>query len=430
MALPWLETLTPTTALAQTVKSRPVRMAFMFVPNGVNMEHWRPATAGTGFALPTILEPLKDVRGEISVLSGLAQMKAFANGDGPGDHARSAATWLTGVQAFKTAGSDIKVGVSVDQYAAAVTGKETKFASLELGCERGALAGDCDSGYSCAYSSAISWRGVSTPNAKEVSPRQVFERLFGSGDSVEAAESRARRQKNEISILDFVTEDAEALRSRLGARDRQKMDEYFQAVREIEARLQKFELENKQIAIAGQLPPVGVPKDRGEHIRLMGDMMVLALQTDMTRVVTFMLANEGSNRPYLEVGIQDGHHDISHHGKDPDKLEKKRQIDVFHAQQLAYVLKKMKATEDGNGSLLDNTMLLYGGGISDGDRHNHDDLPILLAGRAGGKLSPGKHVVFPARTPLTNLFLTLLDKSGVNVDHMGDSTGKLQGLQI
>ena len=238
----------------------------------------------------------------------------------------------------------------------------------------------------------------------------------------------ARRHKNEISILDFVTEDAESLRNQLGARDRLKMDEYFQAVREIEARLKKYETENKQTALAGKMPPVGMPKDRGEHIRLMGDMMVLALQTDMTRVATFMLANEGSNRPYLEVGIQDGHHDISHHGKDPDKLEKKRQIDLFHTQQLAYVLKKMKATEDGNGSLLDNTMLLYGGGISDGNKHNHENLPILLAGRAGGSIDTGRLVRYPRETPLCNLYTAMLERMGCRAGAFGDASGPLAGL--
>lgn len=428
VALPFLEVMSPTTALAQTVKARPVRMAFLFVPNGVRIDQWRPIGTGTNFQFQSVLQPLNEVKSHINVLSGLAQMKAFANGDGPGDHARSAATWLTGVQAFKTAGTDIKVGMSADQHAAAVLGKETKFGSLEIGCERGALAGNCDSGYSCAYSSSVSWRGESTPNAKEVSPRRVFERLFGSSDEAEAAESRARRRGQEASILDFILEDASTLRNRLGEKDRRKLDEYLSSVRDVEQRLAKYEGDNRQLALAGQAPPVGMPRDRGEHIRLMGDMMALAFQADMTRVCTFMFANEGSNRPYLEIGIQDGHHDVSHHGQDADKLEKKRKIDIFHAEQLAYVIKKLASTDDGNGSVLDNTMLLYGGGISDGDRHNHDDLPILLAGKAGGRLKSGRHLVFDSRTPLTNLFLTMLDRAGVPVDHLGDSTGKLNGL--
>lgn len=428
LALPWLEAMAPAPALAATPSGRPVRMAYLFVPNGIHMDYWTPKQSGKSYELSHILEPLGPVRDSVSVLTGLAQMKAFANGDGPGDHARSSATWLTGVQARKTAGTDIQAGISADQFAAREIGHLTKFASLEIGCERGALAGNCDSGYSCAYSSAISWRGESTPNAKEVNPRLLFERLFGSTDEVMNAESLAKRRQHEMSILDFVAEDARILRNQLGARDQQKLAEYFDSVREIETRVANYEKENKQIALNGVQPPAGVPRDRGEHIRLLGDIMVLAFQADLTRVATFMFANEGSNRPYLEIDIRDGHHDISHHGKEADKLEKKKQIDRFHAEQFAYIVKKMHETPDGDGTLLDNSMVLYGGGISDGDRHNHDDLPLVLAGKAGGKIPTGQHFVFNAHTPMTNLFLTMLDRVGVNVERLGDSTGKLQGL--
>ncbi len=427
MALPFLDIMAPTTALAQTVK-RPVRMAFMFVPNGVNMDFWTPGAAGAGYQLPEILAPLAGVKNELSVLTGLAQMNAFANGDGPGDHARSSASWLTGVQARKTAGSDIKAGISIDQLAARELAGQTRFASLELGCERGALAGNCDSGYSCAYSSAISWRGESTPVAKEANPRAVFERLFGTGSDGESAEAKAKRQQYELSILDFVIDDAQSLKNRLGARDQQKMDEYFSAMRDIETRLANYEKQNKVMAMDGLQTPTGIPQDRGEHIRLMGDMMVLAFQSDLTRIATFMFANEGSNRPYREIDIHEGHHDISHHGKDPDKTGKKKAIDIYHVQQLAYVLNKMKETPDGNGTLLDNSMIVYGGGISDGDRHNHDDLPLLLAGRAGGRIPTGQHFKFGSRTPMTNLFLTMLDAMGIDAEKFGDSTGKLEGL--
>lgn len=428
VALPYLDAMAPKVAVAQTIKTRPIRMAYMFVPNGIHMDYWRPKRTGKKYDLPEILSPFAEVQDSVSVLSGLAQMKAFANGDGPGDHARSSATWLTGVQARKTAGSDIHVGMSADQFAAMEIGKLTKFASLELGCERGAMAGNCDSGYSCAYSSAISWRGPSTPNAKEVNPRAVFERLFGNGDGLETAESAAKRRQAELSILDFVREDAERLQARLGARDLQKMEEYFEAVRDIEVRLAKYERENRDLMVSGIEAPKGTPRDRGEHIRLLGDMMVLAFQADLTRVCTFMFANEGSNRPYQEIGVTDGHHDISHHGKDPSKLQKKRDIDLYHAQAAAYILKKMQATPDVDGTLLDNSMVLFGGGISDGDRHNHDDLPLILAGKAGGKIPTGQHFVFPNPTPMSNLFLTMLDRVGVRVDRLGDSTGKLQGL--
>lgn len=427
IALPFLDIMAPTSAFAQSVSS-PVRMAFLFVPNGVNMNYWTPTVTGAGYQLPEILAPLSGVRDQLSVLTGLAQMKAFANGDGPGDHARSSASWLTGVQAKKTAGSDIRAGISIDQLVAQELAGQTKFGSLELGCERGALAGNCDSGYSCAYSSAISWQGESTPLAKEVNPRAVFERLFGNDQEGESKESRAKRREYDISVLDFVIDDAQQLKNQLGARDQQKMDEYFTAVRDIETRLVKFEQENKDLMASGFEIPTGIPRDRGEHIRLMGDMMVLAFRADLTRVSTLMFANEGSNRPYREIDIHEGHHDISHHGKDPDKMGKKKAIDLYHAKQAAYILNKMKETPDGDGSLLDNSMVIYGGGISDGDRHNHDDLPLVLAGKAGGRIPTGQHFEFASRTPMTNLFLSMMDAMGVEVEKFGDSTGKLEGL--
>lgn len=425
VALPTLEAMSPMRALAMSPAKTPVRLAYLFVPNGMSMEHWRPAATGKLGELPELLRPLKGVQGKINVLSGLAQKYAEANGDGPGDHARSAAAWLTGVQPFKTAGSDIRVGLSADQLAAQTLGKDTKFASLELGCERGGLAGNCDSGYSCAYSSAISWRTASTPVAKEVNPWLVFERLFGSLDASDNAASRAIRAKQNASILDFVLEDAASLRNRLGAKDASKLDEYLVGVREIEQRLVKFEKDNQ---LAGAKAPTGVPSDFGEHIRLMGDMMILAFQSDMTRVCTFMFANEGSNRSYPMVGVNEGHHEISHHGRDAHKMEMKRQIDLFHMQQLAYILTKMNSIQEGTGTLLDNTLLVFGGGIGDGDRHNHDDLPILLAGSAGGAVRTGQHLTYNDRTPMTNLFLGMFDRAGINIDKFGDSTGKLNPL--
>lgn len=427
MALPLLEGMLPTVAYAGAPKSRILRMAFVFVPNGVNMKDWTPAIEGAGYKLPYILEPLSSVRESVSVLTGLTQKNAFALGDGPGDHARSAAAWLTGVHPKKTNGADIKGGISADQVAAQRIGKQTAFASLELGAERGGLAGDCDSGYSCAYSSAISWRGESTPVAKEVNPRLVFERLFGNGNTDEASESQELRQRYQRSILDFVLEDANDLRGRLGNRDKQKLDEYLTSVREIEERLDRLDKANINVK-GGTRIPSGVPKDYEEHLRLMGDMMVLAFQTDLTRVATLMFANEGSNRSYRMIGVSDGHHDVSHHGRDEKKLNQKREIDRFHARQLAYMLERMKAIKEPEGTLLDNSMIVYGGGISDGDRHNHDDLPILLAGGAGGKVPTGRHIRYANGTPMNNLFLSMLDRVGVPAETLGDSTGKLQGL--
>ncbi|HZH97637.1 MAG TPA: DUF1552 domain-containing protein, partial [Fimbriimonadaceae bacterium] len=373
-----------------------------------------------------ILEPLAPVRSSINVLSGLTQHNAFALGNGPGDHARSTAAWLTGVHPYKTAGSDIRLGVSADQVAAQKIGHLTRFGSLELGCERGAQAGDCDSGYSCAYSSSISWRSETTPMAKEVNPRLVFERLFGSDK--DSLESRQKRDRYRLSILDMVLEDANKLKGQLGARDQHKLDEYFTGIREIEARLQKVEGETVKMALDGVVSPKGIPADYGEHIRLMGDMMVLAFQADLTRIATFMFANDGSNRSFSQIGVAEGHHDMSHHGKDPVKIGKKRTIDRYQAEQLAYILQKMDSIKEPGGTLLDNSMIVYGAGISDGDRHNHDDLPILVAGKAGGKLKTGRHIRYQNETPMNNLFLSMLDKVGVDVEKLGDSTGKLQGL--
>lgn len=427
LALPMLEGALPLSALAQSLRpaQRPNRIAFLFVPNGVNMEHWTPATEGALDTLPTVLEPLQPLKSEFQVLTGLAQRNAFALGDGPGDHARSSAAWLTGVHPKKTAGSDIQNGISADQVASQHIGGRTRLPSLELGCERGAVSGNCDSGYSCAYSSSISWRSPTTPMPKEVNPRMVFERLFG--DSELADESLQKRRKQRISILDLVAEDAAELKRKLGSRDKLKIEEYFTSVRDIESRLERMEESEAKLVKMGQ-KPTGVPSDYGEHVRLMGDMMILAFQADLTRISTFMFANEGSNRNYRNIGISDGHHDISHHGKQVEKLEKKRRIDRFHVEQLAYILNRMRSIREVEGTLLDNTMLLYGGGIGDGDRHNHDDLPILLAGRGAGKLKPGRHVRFRQGTPLNNLFLSMLDKVGVDVEQLGDSTGKLQGL--
>ncbi|HVT13847.1 MAG TPA: DUF1552 domain-containing protein [Fimbriimonadaceae bacterium] len=427
MALPLLESMLPVRAMAAMAKSAPVRAAFLFVPNGVSMPKWTPATEGANFELPYLLEPLANLRKEFSIFTGLAQNGARPLGDGPGDHARSAAAWLTGVHPRKTSGADIHNGISADQIAAMHIGELTRFPSLELGCERGGMAGDCDSGYSCAYSSGISWRSDTTPVAKETSPRAVFERLFGGEDAGESAEVRAKRLMYKQSILDMVMEDASALKAKLGMHDQRKLDEYLTSVREIEVRLAKFDSAQKAaIAVGAKEPPM--PKEFSEHIRLMGDMMVLAFQTDQTRVATLMFANEGSNRSYGEADVPEGHHDMSHHGKDQHKLEQKGKIDRFHTEQLAYILERMASIKEAGGTLLDNTALIYGGGISDGDRHNHDDLPILVAGKAGGRLKQGQHVTYSTETPMTNLLLSVLDSVGVHAEKLGDSTGRLQQL--
>ena len=433
VALPLLESMTPLRAAAAAVAAAkpPVRMAFLFVPNGVHLPAWTPKEEGSLFTLPPTLAPLNHLKRDLLVLSGLAQDKGWANGDGPGDHARSAASFLTGAQPLKSEGSQIRAGVSADQYVAERIGQETRFASLELGIEGGRQAGKCDSGYSCAYSNNISWRNESTPMTKETDPRLVFERLFGNGSAETTANSFLRRRAFKKSILDFVMEDAQRLNNKVSGTDRQKIDEYLTAVREIESRIEKAERTSTLSAqvTAGVERPGGPPEDMGEHIRLMGDMMVLAFQADVTRVCTFMLANEGSNRPYREIGVSDGHHSISHHQGDPVKHEKLAKINRYHAEQVAYTLTRLKNIKEGDGSLLDNCMIVYGAGIGDGNRHNHDDLPIVVAGGGGGTLRTGRHLRFPRETPLNNLFLSMMDRLGVKAREFGDATERLRGLE-
>jgi len=431
LALPWMEAMAH--ALPGTPAEGPVRMAFLFVPNGINMAHWTPGTEGAFGTLPSVLEPLEGLKGHFNVLTGLSQYGAEAQKDGAGDHARSAAAWLTGCHPRKTDGADIRAGISADQLAAAKRGHQTLFPSLELGCERGSMAGNCDSGYSCAYSHTISWRSDTTPVAKEDNPRLVFERLFRVVDVNESAAARAKRQRYNQSVLDFVKEDAATLQKKLGAHDKQKLDEYFTSIREIEQRVAFLEKAGKAVgatpdAFQQRLPGAGQPLDYAEHVKLLGDMMILAFQADITRISTFMLADEGSGRAYRNIGINEGHHDLSHHGRDAEKLEKLRKINRFHIEQLAYMLQKMQSIKEGGRTLLDNTMLVYGGGISDGDRHNHNDLPILLAGRGGGAIKTGRHVRYADHTPMSNLLITMLDRFGVPGETLGDSTGKLTQL--
>jgi len=428
LTLPLLDCMAPLARATETPAS-PLRLAYLYVPNGVVMDHWRPEMEGTDFDLPSILEPLAPVKSEISVLTGLTHDKAHANGDGGGDHARALSTFLTGVQVRKTHGADIQAGVSADQIAASQVGKLTRFASLEIGCEAGSLAGNCDSGYSCAYSHSIAWRTESTPVAKEVNPRLVFERLFSSGRPGESAEARAKREKYNKSVLDFVSNDAKSLHKQLGISDQRKLDEYLSAVRDIEQRIARADqgpaVTDDQIKL-----PEGVPSDYAEHLRIMGDLMVLAFQTDTTRICTYIFADEGSNRSYKNLNIGEGHHELSHHGRNKDKLESLRKINHFHMQNFAYILEKMRSTKEGDGTLLDHSMIVYGSGISDGDRHNHNDLPVILAGRGNGTLTPGRHMKYKDGTPMANLHLALLDRLGCKVEKLGDSNGRVDQLKV
>ncbi len=429
MALPLLESMAPgvSPAAALGTPSSPRRLAFIFVPNGVNMDDWTPSAVGSDFALPPILQPLRAVKDDLLVLSGLAQDKARPHGDGGGDHARGSATFLTGCQARKTHGADIRVGISVDQVAAAALGKATRLASIELGCDRGQQAGNCDSGYSCAYSFNISWKTESTPMPPEIRPRLAFDRLFSNGRKGELAESRARRERHQRSILDFVMEDANRLRVGLGYTDRRKLDEYLTAVRDLELRIEQAEKFAAAFPDYAK-PSAGIPKDYEQHVRLMFDLLTLAFQTDTTRVSSFILAHDGSNRPYPFIQVSEGHHDLSHHGNDAAKKEKIAKINRFHITQLAFFLEKLKSTKEGEGTLLDNCMIVYGSGIGDGNAHNHDNLPVLLAGKGGGTLRMGRHVRYEKETPMTNLYLSMLERVGVPVERLGDSTGPLAGL--
>jgi len=406
----------------------PLRLAFCYVPNGVHMQDWKPSQVGENYELTPTLKLLEPFKQDMLVLSGLAQKKAEANGDGPGDHARAMATFLTGCQAKKTGGADIKVGISVDQLAAQKVGAATRFASLELSCDKGRQSGECDSGYSCAYSSNISWKTESTPVPPETNPRLVFERLFSGTTEVGSAAARAERQKYQKSVLDYVMEDANRLQGRLGANDKRKLDEYLTSVREIEARITRIESGNVA-ETASFVKPTGIPKGYNEYLRLMADMMVLAFQTDTTRISTFIFANEGSNRNYGEIEVSEGHHDLSHHGRDKKKQEKIAKINRFHLEQFAYLIGKLKGVKEGDGTLLDNSMIVYGSCIGDGNRHNHNDLPVALLGRGGGSIKPGRHLKYDKDVPLANLWMSLLDRIGAkDIEKLGDSTGRISEL--
>jgi len=429
MALPWLEAMGVQTGWAAgntpAKNAAPNRMAFLYVPNGVNMDGWRVGAEGAlPSKLPPILAPLNGVRDDFSILTGLAVDKARPHGDGGGDHARAMAAYLTGAQPRKTDGANIRAGMSADQLAASRIGDRTRLASLEIGTEASKLAGGCDSGYSCIYDSNLAWRSATQPMPKEVNPKLIFERLFGAGSDLE----RQRRDAARKSVLDAVREDFRELNSRLGAADQRKLDEYFTSVREMELRIAKSGNEGQKPLPVGALPPKGIPESYAEHLRLLADLIVLAFQTDTTRVATFVLANEGSNRSYPFIGVRDGHHSISHHGHDPVKLAKIQDINVFHSTQLAYLLERLKSVKEGDGNLLDHSMIVYGSGNGDGDRHNHDDLPILLAGKGCGTIKQGRHVVYSKETPLNNLWVSMLNRMDIRDVQLGDSTGELKKL--
>jgi len=426
MSLPMLDAMTPAAAKSPITKS-PTRLAFVYVPNGINMAHWTPQTAGKDFEITRVLTPLKDQRHNLTLLSGLTHNGGRALGDGPGDHARAAASYLTGAHPRKTAGADIKNGISVDQIAAISAGKQSRLASLELGIEDGRQVGSCDSGYSCAYSNNISWRSDSSPMPPEINPRNVFARLFGNGAAGESPDMIERRKRNRRSILDFVLDDARSLRSDLGTGDQRKLDEYLYSIRDIEARIERA----SKGEVSGGFKmdqPEGTPADYREHVRLMFDLMTAAFRTNSTRVATFMMAREGSARPYREIDVPDGHHPLTHHRNNPEMMEKVAKINCFHFSLFSEWIAKLATMPDGDGTLLDHSGIVYGSGISDGNKHLHHDLPVLVAGKMNGTIQPGRHIVYEKDTPMTNFYLSMLTNFGVKSETIGDSNGELKGL--
>jgi len=422
LALPSLQSIAsaaPAAAAKGAAAAIPTRMAFVYIPNGVNLDLWQPKDNSN---LSETLKPLAGLREHYSVMRYLDQDKAHANGDGAGDHARANATFLTGCQARKTAGADIRVGVSVDQIAAQQIGHLTRLPSLELSTDPPRRSGQCDSGYSCAYQFNLSWRSESTPAPAERDPRLVFEKLFGSGDE----KQDSRRRVYQKSILDFVMEDANRLNKRLDGTDRGKMDEYLTAVRDVEKRIEQAE--KFRTEVPEDLKPNGVPESYREHIRTMYELMALAFQTDTTRIASFLLAHDGSNRSFPEIGVTGAHHELSHHRRHEETLANIGKIDHFYVEQFAWFLEKLRNTPEGEGNLLDHSMIVYGGGIGDGNRHNHNDLPIVLAGHGSGSLSQGRLIQAKEGTPMTNLYLSLLDRMNVKAERIGDSNGKFEAI--
>lgn len=429
IALPFLDGMVPALAAPNRAGAKPaVRMAFLYVPNGIIMKDWTPKNDGKGYELSKTLQPLAPHRERMLVLSGLDQYNGQALGDGAGDHARAGASWLTGVHPKKTQGADILAGISADQVAARELGKATTLPSLELGLEDNRMAGNCDSGYSCAYSNTVSWKSPTMPLPPEINPRAVFERLFGDGETTDPV-VRAQMARQDRSILDFVRADAARLGSGLGTGDKRKLGEYLDAVREIEVRIQKIEKQDPNaVALPTLERPGGIPPTFEEHVNLMFDLMTIAFQADLTRVITLMIGREGGNRTYRNIGVPDAHHGLSHHFNDSTKVDKLQKIDQHHVAQLASFLQKLHTTKEGDGTLLDNCMVMYGSSLSDGNRHEHLNLPAVLAGGGGGRIKGGRHIQYKKGTPMTNLFMTMLDTAGVQPEKIGDSTGKVEHL--
>jgi hypothetical protein len=428
VALPLMQSMLPTARAAEPA-ARPKRLQIFYTPNGMIMQSFTPAKAGRDYPLSPTLTPLAPYRNQFSVITGLAHYQASALGDGPGGHGRSCGAYLTGAHPKRTEGSDLQCGVSMDQVVAKHFGETTQLASLELGIDPPSLMGSCDVGYSCTYTNTLSWRSPTVALPVTVNPRDVFERLFGDGDALDER-SRLAQLKRKSSILDFVREDASRLSVRLGLNDRRKMDEYLEAIRDVERRIQKASQQvSHNPGDDGGSPaltrPAGIPDSFSDHVRTMIDLQVLAMQADLTRVCSFMLGRELSNRTYPEAGVPDSHHMLSHHGGDPEKIAKLVRINQLHMQQFAYYLERMSATKDGDGTLLDSTLVLAGSSLGEPNEHDHMNLPVIVA---GGGLPGNRHIVVPKHTPMCNLMLSMIHALGIPLDKIGDSTAPLQAF--
>ncbi len=419
LALPMLDSMIP--ALSAATAPTP-RLGWVYVSHGVIFPQWKPTKIGSGFELTPNLQPLEKVNGLFNVLTGLSHLEADTKGDGSGDHTRASAAWLTGVHAYDRTrpGVEVKLATTADQLAAQVIGKNSQIPSIEMTVDT-ASAGSCDSG-DCFYVNTVSWRNPTTPNTAENQPRVIFERLFGDGGT---SAQRLARTRKESSILDSVMQEASGLANTLGNSDRSKLSEYLDSVRDMEQRIQSTESQSAQNL---DLPerPVGIPASFEEHTKLMFDLQLMAFRADLTRVFSLIIARELSSRTYPEIGIPGQHHLISHHRNDPDLMSQKARIDTYHVQMLAYLLEKMQATPDGDGTLLDHSLIMYGSGMGNGNLHRHSDLPVLLAGKLGGKFKTGYHLDYKMDTHMANLLVAILDKAGVPIEKMGDSTGPLK----
>jgi hypothetical protein len=424
IGLPFLDAMTPAFAAAPKA---PTRLAFLYVPNGIDMKHWNIEQEGAFGEFPRVLKPLEAFKNDMLQIGNLTHNSGRALLDGAGDHGRCAGSYLTGIQVKKTT-VDIKASVSCDQIIANQVGNETRFASLELGMDDSRQAGDCDSGYSCAYTNNLAWRSETQPLPPILDPRALFERLFGDG-AVLSPEEKTRQARYRRSILDFVMSDTHTLQTSLGPTDKRKLDEYLSSIREVERQLEKAERESVVID-PGMPKPYGVPPDFGEHFKLLSGMLAIAFQADLTRVATFLMTREGTSRSYREIGISDGHHPCTHHQGKPDLMEKVTRINEYHTAQLAGFLATLKSMKEGDSNVLDNSMIVYGAGLSDGNRHLHEDLPTLLIGRGGGYFKPGRRIIYRRETPMCNFHLTLMDRMGVHVDNFGDASGPLDPASL